>query len=333
MVIVKFYYLSVVAVLSTKLIGARFIILMVFGSATSSLLFLMDPKMTLSIQHAVGLSDFNFAAGGDWGCSSNASETVNSIVAKNTELTLGLGDYSYRPTADCWLDVIKPIEHSGQMKISLGNHDNEDENESKLQQYMTHFGLEKPYYSFDYQNVHFVTITTEVPFDIGTDQYTFVKNDLSKAASDPNIRWIVVYFHEPMYVSPNTHPIKPDVSFRSIYHPLFDLSGVDLVLQAHMRGYERSYPIKYNNSDSPSEPIKTSTNTKSYKDPEGEIYATVGTAGQPLFDFSAKDPYIVNQDDQGYGHLNVEVIDDGLTMNATFYTNDGTIKDQFSISK
>src|SRR5918994_4436811 len=50
-------------------------------------------------------SDFNFAAAGDWACTSDTTDTVNNIVDKNPELVLGLGDYSYEDSADCWLDI------------------------------------------------------------------------------------------------------------------------------------------------------------------------------------------------------------------------------------
>ena len=78
------------------------------------------------------------------------------------------------------------------MNIAIGNHELED---SKLPQYMEHFNLEKQYYSFDYQNVHFTIMSDYMPDDIGTEQYIFVKDDLAKAAADPNIDWIVVAHH------------------------------------------------------------------------------------------------------------------------------------------
>ena len=46
------------------------------------------------------------------------------------------------------------------MKIAIGNH--EVEEESKLTQYMEHFGLSNQYYSFDYQNVHFTVMSDNV---------------------------------------------------------------------------------------------------------------------------------------------------------------------------
>jgi hypothetical protein len=280
------------------------------------------------------LSNFNFAASGDWGCNGRAVNTVNNIVNKNPELVLGLGDFSYQDTADCWFEIIAPLDDK--MKITIGNHD--DETTSLLNQYMSHFNLTKQFYSFNYQNVHFTVISTELLKDSeGNEQYEFVNTDLASAASDPNIDWIVVYYHTEAYTSPwvaipNGHNVHTGLNrLRDAYHPLFEKYDVDLVLQGDNHNYQRSYPIKYNNANS-SVPIITDPHTNNYSNPEGQIFVTVGTGGEKSHFFLAKEPYMVSRY-TGYGFLNIDVIDNGQTFNATFYSNDGGIKDQFSIKK
>jgi hypothetical protein len=287
-------------------------------------------------------SNFNFAAAGDWGCSSNTNNTIHSMQSKNPELVLGLGDFSYKNTAGCWLQMVDPIDEK--MKIIIGNH--ESEPLSLLNQYMSHFNLTKQYYSFDYQNVHFIAMSTELSWDKSSSQYKFVKDDLLKASIDPNIDWIVVFYHDLAYTSPSVKHAKS--SLRDTYHPLFDRYNVDLVLQAHQHNYQRTYPLNYN-SDSPSNPIETSNNTDTYNDTLGQIYATVGTggvsitdgesqaeplfdSGEALYDLKSKASFVVMQF-KGYGFLNIDVINNGTTFDAKFYANDGTIKDQFSITK
>ena len=279
------------------------------------------------------LPDFNFAAAGDWNCRLSTATTVNNIVNKNPELVIGLGDFSYRDKADCWFEKITPLDDK--MKITIGNHD--DETSSLLNQYMSHFNLTKQFYSFNYQNVHFTVISTELLSNDseGMEQYEFVNADLASAASDPNIDWIVVYYHKPAYTSPY-HPIGEKVrtaliTLRDAYHPLFEKYDVDLVLQAHDHNYERSYPIKYNNANS-SVPIITDGHTNNYSNPEGQIFVTVGTGGADPHYFLAKEPYMVTQY-RGHGFLNIDVIDNGQTFSATFYSNNEGIKDQFSIRK
>lgn len=282
---------------------------------------------------ASSLANFNFAASGDWACNSNTTNTVSNIVGKNPNLVLGLGDYYYSHynesrNPDCWFKIIKPIEQ--RIKISIGNH--EDDSPLLLNLFMSHFNLTKQYYSFSYQNVHFVVISTELPIRIGSEQYNFVNTDLAKAASDPNINWIIVYYHKTAYTSPSL--VNPFNAFRDIYHPLFDKYHVDLILQAHEHNYQRSYPIKYN-SLIPSSPIITdSTNIhNNYTNPQGRIFAIVGTAGAHLFKLSGQAPYMATQY-MGHGFLDLAVINNGTTLSAKFYANNnGFIKDQFTIKK
>jgi hypothetical protein len=273
----------------------------------------------------VAPSDFNFAAAGDWGCTDDTTDTVNNILGKNPELVLGLGDYSYdEDSADCWLKKVKPI--NDKMKIAIGNHDME-----KLNIYTNHFGLRDQYYSFNYYNVHLVALSTEIAYKPSSSQYEFIENDLSRAASDPNIDWIVVYFHKQMYTSPSNHDDYP--TLRSTYHPLFNKYGVDLVLQAHNHNYERTFPIKFN-SNSPSNPIATTTNTDTYTDPDGQIFATIGTGGVSLYAFKGKADHFVKQYGD-FGILNIDITNEpqSSALTGKFYANNGKIIDQFIIYK
>jgi predicted phosphodiesterase len=275
----------------------------------------------------VAPSEFNFAVAGDWGCTEDTTNTVNNILDKKPELVLGLGDYSYENTAACWFKIVDPL--ADKMKIAIGNHDHQEV--GKLPKYMNHFGLREQYYSFDYENVHFIALSTEIPFNVNSAQYKFVNSDLSRAASDPNIDWIIVYYHRPMYTIPSTHAAIS--SLRNTYHPLFEQYEVDLVLQGHNHNYQRTYPIKFNNILS-RHPIETSTNTTTYADPEGQIFATVGTGGVDLYPFKAKEDYFVKQY-RGFGILNVDITNnDGKMLICTFYANNSKkIIDQFTIYK
>jgi hypothetical protein len=228
------------------------------------------------------IPDFNFAAVGDWECTSHTIDTVNNILDKKPELVLGLGDFSYDPTTDCWFKIVDPIDEI--MKIAIGNHD--EDSSAELDSLMSHFNLTKPYYSFDYQNVHFTIIysspgetshnTINAPLTEGSKQYKFIENDLAKASRDPNIDWMVAVYHKFAYTSPSTLEIVDEL--RNTLHPLFDKYGVDLVLEGHQHNYQRSYPIRYNR-DNPNNPIITTTdsnNRNSYTSSEGPIFATIG---------------------------------------------------------
>ena len=111
---------------------------------------------------------------------------------------MALGDLSYDKSTQCWFDIIGPIAEK--IMIAIGNH--EVDSTKKLQQYMDYFGLEEQYYSFNYENIHFTVISTELPYEEGSEQYNFIKNDLFMASTDPNIDWIIVFYHSLAYTSP-----------------------------------------------------------------------------------------------------------------------------------
>lgn len=276
-------------------------------------------------------ADFNFGTVGDWGCNSNTKSTVNNLKAKSPERVLALGDYSYQPTAKCWLDTIKDIKTK--TRINIGNHEYDGNGPS---QYLNAFGLNSQYYSFNYANTHVLTMATELSFKKGSSQYNFVDNDLKTAAADPNIKWIIVNYHKLMYTSPNTcssSSCKGSSTLRDTYHPLFDKYGVDLVLQAHVHNYQRTFPLKYN-TNSHSNPTKTSTGTSTYTDPQGEIFATVGTGGINFHGLSGKSSFVVKQQAQKFGILDIRMADDGSKLTGKYYRNgESSPYDTFTISK
>jgi len=221
------------------------------------------------------------------------------------------------------------------MKISIGNYDI-----SELEKFMNHFDLTEQYYSFDYQNVHFISLGTEEEYlDMSNvkaqEQLAFVKNDLEKASTNPNTDWIIPFFHRIMYPESEGGIVDPfDHNLIDIYHPLFEKYGVNLVLQAHAHTYERTYPLRFNSEDS-EEPIVTSKDLSNYRSTDGLVVATVGTGGVfPTRLYIASELTAVQNTDL-FGFLDVEVSSDGTTLSGTFYDNnrEEEIKDQFTITK
>ena len=172
-------------------------------------------------------------------------------------------------------------------------------------------------------------MNSEESFEPGSSQYKFVDQDLQSASSRTDVKWIIVYLHQPMYTSPSHHP--PVVSLRDAYHPLFDKYDVDLVLQGHNHNYQRSFPMMYNSVD-PSQPNVTSSETEVYNDPLGEIYAEVGTGGQDSYTLDGRSSFIARQLTTTGGFLDVAFPNE-QTMKGTFYDNSGSIKDEFTIQK
>lgn len=283
----------------------------------------MIPQYTYS-------SLFNIAAVGDWACNDNSQNTLKNIVSKKPELIIALGDLSYQRTAECWFDIISPVDNI--TRIVRGDHDND----FRMSQYMQHFNMSKEFYSFNNGNIHFLIMSTEIPYELGSEQYEFVKSDLENASTNSTIDWIITAYHQPAYISQNDcKGCSPRVTLRELYHPLFDKYNVDLVLQAHNHNYERSYPILYNSKDSEN-PLIVNSNKNSYNydidNSHGVIFATVGTGGGELNNFEVKVPYVVTQH-RGFGFLNIELTNNGTRLNSTFYANDGTLADHFTIDK
>ena len=281
---------------------------------------------------------FNFVTAGDFGCGAEPNSTIEGMRKKDPEIVIALGDLSYDKSAACWLNSIIPLDTFGRVKISFGDHDL-TRKMFKYNDYLRHFNMTKPYYSFNYANVHFLAMATAknsiIPYQKGSEQYNFVQQDLRNAYNNKSIDWIIVYSFRPFYSSVTLHSGQEDLP--DTYHPLFDMYGVDLVLQAHSHNYQRTFPLMYNaNSFSPLyHPTIVDKNRTEYKDANGTIFLTVGTAGAELHNFTGKYSYIVEQF-QTHGFLNVDITssDNELKMLGTFYENLNMHKeDHFSISK
>jgi predicted phosphodiesterase len=287
-------------------------------------------------------ADFTFVLASDWGCTKNTKKTVKLIQNHESDIIFSLGDTSYAPDLDCWLDIVSPI--SDKMKVIVGNHDVMSLN--LLKQQLEEFELNKPYYSFDYNNnIHFLMMDSESSYLPGTDadfsllneteQYRFVENDLSQASKNPNIKWIIVMSHRQFYSSvcgehDSCDPIK---KLRDAYHPLFQRYGVDLLFSGHAHNYQRTYPLFYNDVNS-SQPIIEQNGKTEYKSPKGMFQIIAGTGGIDLDPLSNQEPYVVYQQDASYGFLNIDVIDQGNVLTGKYYTNDDSdIVDEFKIIK
>lgn len=256
------------------------------------------------------LKDFNFIAVGDWDCTSKTEDTVENIIKQNPELVLALGDLSYDGDAECWLELIEPF--SEKTKIIIGNH--ELDSSELLEDYMDYFKLGEQYYSFNYENVHFLVLSTETDFDEDSDQYQFAVDDLEKYSNDSSIDWIVASFHRQVYISGSS--LEDEEDFREIYHHLFDKYKVDLALQGHLHAYERMYPITFNSNED-DEPIVRDTNPNTYANPNGTIFITVGTGGAHDMILSSLDDFSAVGLDGDFGILDITIVNSSNDNNNT----------------
>ena len=97
---------------------------------------------------------------------------------KNPDLVLALGDFSETKDPDCFFKMFKSLDEKGKLKIALGYHDMDDgdDSSSRFSQYLSHFDMANPFYSFDYKNIHFLVMTTGldtlIPYGKGRNNMT-----------------------------------------------------------------------------------------------------------------------------------------------------------------
>ena len=222
---------------------------------------------------------------------------------------------------------------------SHGNHDYSDTSGGAigiLNQYLKPLNLPKTYYSFDINNVHVTIINPYIDYNPGSAQYQFIENDLKTASTNLNIDWIFAVESKPVYTSPSKHAADPAI--RDTYHPLFDRYNVDLVLSSDNHNYQRTFPLKYNSQQDgdSSNPIITDNSQNNYNgNYQGQIYLITGTAGRSHYDLEGQAPFVVKQNDDDYGFLNVEFDTNNTSLTGTFYSNgnDDTLNNNMNENK
>ena len=161
-----------------------------------------------------------------------------------------------------------------------------------------------------------------------------------KTSKNPYIDWIVVHQHKPFY---STHVNRGNTEqLRDAFLPLFEKYGVDLVISGHNQYYERTYPILYNKEIEDTtddgeipQPIITDNSPSNYQKYKRHQFLTVGTAGDELSNPEETPDYLVIQEDDEYGFLNVKIEDNGKTLVGEFRTgdDDDDILDGFELAK
>ena len=283
-------------------------------------------------------SELDFVVAGDYGCDSKTRQTIKDMVEQDTDLAFALGDLSEVKNPNCFFDIVSKLDNKDKFKIALGESDtdsNEVRSSSRFSDFVRHFDLESPFYSFDYKNVHFLAMSTGksafIPYAPGSAQYEFINDDLSKAANNTKVDWIIVYGYRPLYTSPTIHPSTEIL--RETYAPLFEKYGVDLVMTSHNHNYQRSYPLVYNVVHS-REPIIKDVNASYYSMPGVPIYVVVGTAGNNLYDFRGQAPFMVTQfRETGFLHVNITKAEQNVLTGTFHNVGTGNYDDRFIIVK
>lgn len=198
------------------------------------------------------------------------------------------------------------------------------------------------YYSFDYNNAHFMVLNTnDLNEDntLGTKQVEWLKADA--AASDKE--WKIVALHKAIYSNGSHYDDDDVVALRAQLSSLMPELGIDIVLQGHDHVYLRTTAMKDNAKCEVVERT-VSHNGSSYTamvNPDGTVYAIDGCAGVKYY--QTKDAALTDElfpraetiyDATAPVFSAIQIDGDTLYFDAyTVNGSDATKIDSFAISK
>ena len=271
-------------------------------------------------------------------------EIVKSSALRNprTALYISMGDlvdngeqaYQWRT----WLNSIKPLSANVPLATTLGNHEmyTLDWKMREPYAYLNYFGVppngneifNRRYYSYDFGDVHYVILDTQLyesnhednhdthhP-DLYDVQVQWLRQDLAANTK----KWTVVLMHrDPFQYAFNRPGANRDVGFNEegvLFMPIFDEFNVDLVLSAHLHSYRNRGHVR--NFD---------------RDASGPLYILTGIAGdarRPNWKEHPLDVYVA-PDREKNNYMTMTVTPNKLIVKA--FLPDGTQLDESLIEK
>ncbi|MDP4115430.1 MAG: metallophosphoesterase [Bacteroidota bacterium] len=127
--------------------------------------------------------------------------------------------------------------------LAVGNHEGWEQNTKAFTQSPVSRSGNQPYYSFDYGDIHFLILNTQLPYAIGSEQFNFAANDLSNTKK----RWKIVCSHKPGFIIyENSEKQQSNQDMINLFTRVFEPNNVDIVLSGHNHLYQH---LKLNNID------------------------------------------------------------------------------------
>jgi 3',5'-cyclic AMP phosphodiesterase CpdA len=128
-----------------------------------------DNNISVNQNQTLNEQKIKIVAAGDFGCRPIAQNNIKQIELQKPDLFLVLGDLSYEPSMDCWYNMTKALD--SKIKIVIGNHEDDEEkakggSKELKDSLLEHYNLPNSYYSFDYGNVHFLVLDTQLEFSL-----------------------------------------------------------------------------------------------------------------------------------------------------------------------
>lgn len=284
---------------------------------------------------------FRFIAFGDSGRATRDQYALaKRMTQARPDLLLHTGDVVYPEgkRADYSAKFFEPY-HDMLSEISmwpsLGNHDASKETQGDPYREVFDLPANGPRgltsennYWFDYGAARFVVIDSNISDEqIAQHIAPWVRGVFSEKGPE----WRVAVFHHPPYTA-GQH--KPHLGVRTALVPIFDETGVDLVLCGHDHLYERSHPLRGDVAvDVPLRRPSSAPATSSAPVERGVLYVVSGAGGASLYKIEGPDEEkarFVKLENSRYSFTQVDVSTE--KMSGQQVTADGTVIDEWTIA-
>jgi len=195
-----------------------------------------DPEISLTF---TVYGDVAFNNTGDY---TTTASLINSLIReKNPIFGINTGDMSNHGSYEQnWLEQFFGPAQETLATISIfptiGNHDGDGALYSKYFDLPQENSSNYNYYSFDCQDIHFISLNSRYGITPSDEQYNWLENDLSK---NVEAEWIIVWFHYPVFDTGHHAYDQPCKDAREYLVPLFEQYGVDMVFSGHEHSYQR----------------------------------------------------------------------------------------------
>lgn len=292
---------------------------------------------------------------------------INTTMAVTQEIIAGKvdgiyhgGDISYAtgyiPVWDFYMNMLSPIAAATVYLITIGNHESDCPNSAsyytgndsggecgvvttELLPMPSPAQTNTPWWSYDIGLIHFVGMSTEHDYTIGSPQYNWIESDLASVdrAVTP---WVIFGGHRAMYINSNyggavTSDIVVMDNLIENIEPLLWKYKVNVAFWGHNHVVQRMSAVLNKTVIQEATMVKSTSggvDTAWHDDPQATVHMVIGTAGAS-FTKNAVYPYPVWCEEVFYrwGYAAVEAVNATYLDWTWFESNTSVVYDHMVI--
>lgn len=304
---------------------------------------------------------FSFGAAGDFTFGQTFKATADAVKVQNPDFLIALGDLSYSTKESKWCDHWKKTVQYKNVLLIAGNHDSGESKGGNINEYVkfcpftldsTLVGIYGKQYYFDYPaNAPLARFILVVPglggshlgldtnYDKGHTGYDFTATAIDDARAN-GIEWIFVAMHK-NYISAMEKSNEVSTDAGNTFMTMLLDKKVDVILQGHEHGYERSKQLTMVPQTCPIL-VPGTFNAACVADSDdtlvkgqGTVISVIGTGGRELRDLDPTDSeyqYFAKADNTTYGFGKFMVTPTEVSF--TFHSSSsGKLTDSYTITK